>query len=89
MQLKTIKGYDFFEASSAFQKSVRRGDEETALYFAVEFFNSNYDNYLWKRMRIIASEDVGLAEPMMCVIIQSLFQSYTDLAKEKKEEEKS
>ena len=64
-QMTTKKGYDFFEVSSTLQKSIRRGDEETALFFMVELVNSSYDEYVWKRLKIIASEDVGLAEPMM------------------------
>jgi replication-associated recombination protein RarA len=81
--LKTDKGYEFFEVSSAFQKSVRRGDEDVALYFAVELFNSGYDEYLWKRMKIICSEDIGLAEPFMPATIQALYSMYTDQKKKK------
>jgi replication-associated recombination protein RarA len=35
-ELTTAKGLDFFEVSSAFQKCIRRGLEEEALYWAVE-----------------------------------------------------
>ena len=82
MKLTTAKGYGFFEATSAFQKAIRRGDETQALYWMVEFYNSGYDGYLWKRMKIITSEDVGLAEPTMPATIQALFQSYNELKKE-------
>lgn len=84
-ELKTKKGYDFFECSSAFQKAIRRGDEDVALYFMVELFNSNYGEYLWKRIKIITSEDVGLAHPTMPAVIQSLYQMYVDQAKKKDE----
>jgi replication-associated recombination protein RarA len=40
--LKTKKGYDFFEVASALQKCIRRGMGEEAMYWAVELFNSNY-----------------------------------------------
>jgi len=56
--LKTIQGYDFFEASSAMQKSIRRGDIKTATYFALELFHSNYHNYVWKRLLTVSAEDV-------------------------------
>lgn len=79
----TKNRFKFFEATSTFQKAIRRGDEPTALYFAVEFFNSGLEDYLWKRIRIITSEDIGLAAPSMPVIIQSLFQMFTDVEKEK------
>jgi replication-associated recombination protein RarA len=85
MKLQTKKGYGFFEATSAFQKAIRLGDEETALYFAVEFFNSGYDNYLWRRMKIIVSEDIGIAAPTMISDIQALFVSYYEQKEDKKE----
>lgn len=85
MRITTIKGYDFFEATSAFQKSIRRGDETTALFFMAEFFNSGYDEYLWKRLKIIVSEDIGLAEPVLPATIAALYGWYQELKKENKE----
>jgi replication-associated recombination protein RarA len=35
-EVKTINGYEFFECSSALQKSIRRGLEDDALFWAVE-----------------------------------------------------
>jgi len=81
MVLTTQKGYFFFEVSSAFQKSIRRGDENQAMYWAVELYMSNYDEYLWKRIRIITSEDIGLAEPFLAATITALYQNYTDQKK--------
>jgi len=83
--IKTRKGYDLLEVASALQKSIRRNEEDTALYFTVELFDSGYDEYLWKRLKIIASEDVGLAEPFMPATIQALYQSYVDQKKKKDE----
>jgi len=84
-QLKTTKGYEFFEAASALQKSIRRNEEDVALFFAVELYESGYDEYVWKRLRIISSEDIGLAEPFMPSTIQALYQSYVDQKKKKDE----
>jgi replication-associated recombination protein RarA len=84
-QLRTAKGYDLMEVASAVQKSIRRGEEDTALYFAVELFESGFDEYLWKRMKIITSEDVGLAEPLMPATIHALYQSYQEQKKKKDE----
>lgn len=75
-ELRTAKGYDFFEVSSAFQKCIRRGLEEDAMYWAVELFNSNYGEYIWKRLRIMASEDVGLAQPGIVAEVQALYQHH-------------
>ena len=84
MKFKTKNGYLFFEVSSAFQKAVRRNEEESAMYFGVELFNSGYDEYLWKRIKIISSEDIGLASPQMPILIAALYENYTAIKKEKK-----
>ena len=57
-KLQTAQGYDFFECSSAMQKSIRRGDIHTATYFALELFHSGYYNYVWKRLLTVSAEDV-------------------------------
>lgn len=86
MKLTTLKNYDFFEVSSAFQKAIRRGDEDTAMYFAVELFNSGYGEYLWKRIKVICSEDIGLAEPYLPAVIAALYDAF--IAQVKKNDEK-
>lgn len=73
---KTIKGYDMFEASSAFQKAIRRCDEDQALFWMAEFYDSGKAEYLWKRMMIMTAEDIGLAEPSMHTHIRELYQSF-------------
>lgn len=78
--VRTIKGYDFFEVSSAFQKSIRRGLEDDAMFWAIELYESNYAKYAWKRMVIMASEDVGLGDPDIISRIIALKQSYDYLA---------
>ncbi|GAB3886062.1 AAA family ATPase [Spirosoma agri] len=83
--LRTKKGYDFFECSSAFQKCIRRGLEEQAMYWAVELYDSGYGEYVWKRLRIMSSEDVGLAEPMMPANMWALYRSYQEQAKKKED----
>jgi replication-associated recombination protein RarA len=72
----TEAGYSMYECSSAIQKAIRRGLEEEAMYWAVELWRSNFDEYLWKRLRIISSEDVGLACPGISSEIWSLYQMY-------------
>jgi len=79
----TANGHEFFEVSSAFQKAIRRGDEDAAMHWMIELyeFNQNpkpsrYDEYLWKRIRIIVSEDIGLAEPNLPAVIEALYVCY-------------
>ncbi len=74
----TKNGFDLFEASSAFQKAIRRGEEDLALYFMVEMWESGFGEYLWKRMKIIVSEDIGLAEPNMPANIHALYLMYNE-----------
>ena len=56
----TPGGYRCDECASALQKTIRRGEERDALHFATELALAGYGGYVWKRLRIIASEDVGL-----------------------------
>lgn len=79
----TEKGYDLFEVASVVQKSIRRGDEDAAMFFSVELFNSGFGEYLWKRLRIISSEDVGLAEPNISANVQALYEMYQEQKKKK------
>lgn len=83
--MKTIKGYDFFEVSSALQKSIRRGLEDDAMYWAAELYHSKYDEYLWKRLRVYVCEDIGLAEPHMITTIHALYSTYMEFKKKKTE----
>jgi replication-associated recombination protein RarA len=82
-EVKTLNGYEFFECSSALQKSIRRGLEDDALFWAVELSKSNFNEYIWKRLKIISSEDVGFADPLISSEINSLYQMWKDLAKKK------
>lgn len=82
-QRLTKKGYDFYEVASAFQKSIRRGLLEDAMHWGIELYESNYEEYAWKRMIIMASEDVGLGEPSCVVQIMALKQSFDYLAMRK------
>jgi replication-associated recombination protein RarA len=84
-EMKTVNGYDFFECSSALQKSIRRGLEDDALFWMVELCISNYAEYVWKRLRIISSEDVGLAEPHISSEIMALYDLHKEQLKKKDE----
>lgn len=82
-EIKTKRGYDFYEVSSAFQKSIRRGLEEDAIFWAVELFESGFGEYVMKRIRIISSEDIGLAEPSISSEVWALYEMYREQAKKK------
>lgn len=83
MKLFTERGYDFYEVSSALQKSIRRGDEELAGYFALELFPKYY-NYCWKRLLTISAED---CDGIITQEIKSLYDSFMLINKGKKTNE--
>lgn len=74
--IKLIDNYQFDETASALQKSIRRSVEYDACYYAFILHESGLYKYVWKRLLIIASEDVGLATPEAAQIVHSLQQSY-------------
>jgi replication-associated recombination protein RarA len=76
-------GHRMDEVASALQKSIRRGLEEDALYWAVQLDTAGYGGYCWKRLRAIASEDVGLADPQAAVIVRALYENWLDARKGK------
>lgn len=67
--------YNLDEVVSALQKSIRRGMEEESLYWALELAKSGYGQYLWRRLSVIVAEDIGLANPMAIVVINSLAEA--------------
>jgi len=71
----TKHGYDHYELLSALQKSIRRGLEYEAVHFAVELEEFN-PTMLWNRLRVIANEDIGPANPMMPILIDVLQKNY-------------
>jgi replication-associated recombination protein RarA len=73
--LFTERGYDFFEVSSALQKTIRRGLDEEAVYWAFEFI-PKFETYVWKRLKGILNEDIGIANPGLIPIIEALENQY-------------
>ena len=86
-ELKTPHGHKVGEVASALQKDVRRNNEREALYWAYELALTGYSNYAWKRLRIIASEDVGPGTPMMAVLIRTLYENFNEQKKADKGDE--
>lgn len=74
-------GYDKSEVVSALQKAIRRGNEEQALYWATELMESNEGYRMWRRLLVIAAEDVGLADPDMLPKIM-LYKQAHDMGRE-------
>lgn len=75
-EIKLINDYPFDEVASAMQKCIRRGLEYDACYWAFIMHESGYHKYAWKRLIIIASEDIGNATPDAAVLVSSLLYNY-------------
>ena len=61
-----------FDTISAFIKSVRGSDPDATLYWLAKMVYAGEDpRFLFRRMLILASEDVGLADPQALVVVQS------------------
>lgn len=82
----TKNGYQIGECASALQKAVRRGLEDDAFYWGVELYKSGFSEYAWKRLRIITSEDVGLANNDAVNIISNLYCMHQELKKKNDED---
>lgn len=71
----TKHGYDHYELLSALQKSIRRGMEYEAVHFAVELEEFN-PTMVWNRLKLIACEDIGPANPLIPILIDVLQKNY-------------
>jgi replication-associated recombination protein RarA len=74
----TVSGFPLDEVVSALQKAVRRADTDSALYWACELELSGHGAYCWRRLRVMASEDVGLAVPQLPATIRALYESWAE-----------
>jgi replication-associated recombination protein RarA len=73
--MPTPGGHLAGEVASAMQKAIRRGEERDALYWASELELAGFSSYVWKRLRIIASEDVGVADSSIAVLVRTLYEN--------------
>lgn len=84
-QIRTKRGYDFYEVASVVQKAIRRGDALYAGYFALELFASGYSKYVWKRLLTISAEDCFSA---VTKEIWALWESFKFINEKVKDKEK-
>lgn len=55
-----------WKVSSALQKSVRRGYTALAVKYTQALFNGGQAEYFWRRLSVIAMEDIGPANRWLC-----------------------
>ncbi len=72
----TVNGHPVDEVRSVLQKSIRRGWLEDAILAALELYDSGpeTEELLWRRLEIIATEDVGYGLIEAPAIIEALNQ---------------
>lgn len=67
-------GDQHYDTISAFHKSVRGSDADAALYYLARMLQSGEDPlYIARRMVVIASEDVGLADNTLLPLVTSCY----------------
>jgi putative ATPase len=66
-----------FDTISAFIKSLRGSDPDAALYWLARMVYAGEDpRFIFRRMLILASEDVGLADPQAVVVVSGCAQAF-------------
>ena len=66
-----------YDTISAFIKSLRGSDPDASLYWLAKMVYAGEDpRFIFRRMLILASEDVGLADPNAVQVVQSCAQAY-------------
>ncbi len=66
-----------YDTISAFIKSVRGSDPDAALYWLAKMLYAGEDpRFILRRLLILASEDIGLADPMGLVVTAAAVQSF-------------
>lgn len=69
-------------AVSCLQKAIRRSQVDDACYWTAEMFEA-FPFYVWRRIKVILSEDIGVAEPTMPAVIDALHRTFEAQRKEK------
>ena len=66
-----------YDAVSAFIKSLRGSDPDAALYWGAKMIYAGEDpSFLFRRMAILASEDIGLADPQAVAVVESCWSLF-------------
>lgn len=66
-----------YDTISAFIKSLRGSDPDAALYWMAKMVYAGEDpRFIFRRMAILASEDVGLADPNAAVVVASCWELF-------------
>ncbi len=74
------KGDEHYGVTSAFIKSMRGSDPDASLYWMMRMLEAGEDPlFVFRRMLIFASEDVGLADSRALLVVQAADESFRRL----------
>lgn len=66
-----------YDTISAFIKSLRGSDPDAALYWMARMIRAGEDpHFIFRRMLILAGEDVGLADPQALVVVEAAARAF-------------
>lgn len=66
-----------FDTISAYIKSLRGSDPDAALYWLARMVKAGEDpHYIFRRMLVLASEDVGMADPNALVVVEAAARAF-------------
>lgn len=70
-------GDQHYDVASAFIKSMRGSDADAAIHYMARMLSAGEDpRFVFRRMLILASEDVGPADPMAMAVVAGAAQAY-------------
>ena len=70
------RGEEYYNVISAFIKSMRAGNVDSALYYLARMVEAGQDPlYIARRMVVFASEDIGMAVPTALVVANEVFRA--------------
>jgi replication-associated recombination protein RarA len=77
-RLTSPRGFPVDQLVSVLQKEIRRGNVDNAVLAAYEMLTTSEEvaEHLWRRLKIIAVEDVGMGAPLAPVLLDSLYGNF-------------
>jgi replication-associated recombination protein RarA len=77
-KIMSPRGIPVDQLVSVLQKEIRRGHVDNAVLAAYEMLSTSADvaEHLWRRLKIIAVEDVGMGEPLAPLLLNSLHENF-------------
>tara|TARA_B100000902_G_scaffold340545_1_gene343423 strand:- start:1034 stop:2323 length:1290 start_codon:yes stop_codon:yes gene_type:complete len=70
-------GQNHFDVISAFIKSIRGSDPNATLFWLAHMIEAGEDpNFIFRRLLISASEDIGIADPNAIVVVQACCDAF-------------